>query len=176
MQVALWFSSYLCPQMPSCKLCPCRVKSKHKSWHEHSRLLSTSVVRLHYCLLAKVLLGLIAFKLCIARTKRRLFAKTPAVVYLVSPLPCPFRRHAQKFRKGCLFGAVGCFCLFPHGNKKDAVNPKGFSTVVHFQIPAAPGNLLRARCILPTSNCMRVRGLIQAELLGSSHQGENECV
>ena len=172
MQVVLLFSSYLCPQMPSCKHCPCRVKRKSKSRHEHTRLLSTSVVCLRYWLFAKVLLRLIAFKLHIAKTERGLFAKTPAVVYLASPLPCPFRRHKQKFRKGCLFGEAVCFNLFPHGNKKDAVNPKVFLTVVHFQIPAAPGNLLRARCILSTSHCMRVRGLTQAELLDSSCQGE----
>jgi len=43
--------------------------------------------------------------------------------------------------------------------------------MVHFQIPATPGNF-RARHILPTSHCIRIRGLIQTGLLGSSHQGE----
>lgn len=128
MRVVLSLSSYLCPQMPSCKLCPCSVKRKNKSRHKHTRLLSTSVVCLRYWLLAKVLLRLIAFKFCIAKTRRGLFAKTPIVVHLASPLSCLFRRHEQKFRKGCLFGEAVCFNLFPHGNKKDAVNRKGFLT------------------------------------------------
>jgi len=63
MQVALLFSSYFCPQMPSCELCPCSVKSESKSRCEHTRLLCTSVVRLHYWLFAKAMLGLIAFTL-----------------------------------------------------------------------------------------------------------------
>lgn len=173
MQVVLLFSLNLCPQVRSCELCPCGVKRKSKSRHEHSRLLSTSIVCLHYWLLAKVLLRLIAFKLYTAKTKRGLFAKTPAVVYLASPLPCPFRGHEQKLRKGFLFGEAVCFNLFPRGNKKDAVNPKGFLTVIHFQIPTAPGSLLRTRCILPTSHCMRVRGLIQAGLQPSRR---DKCV
>lgn len=69
-QVVLLFSSNLCPQVRSCELCPCGVKRKSKSRHEHSRLLSTSIVHLHYWLLAKGLLRLIAFKLYTAKTKR----------------------------------------------------------------------------------------------------------